>query len=418
MTDTPLRFAVLAEDATLPRLLEEAFEESGLAADVVLRIDTTLDEGVEHAAKLRWADIQILVAEVGRDLGAAVEGLARVATEAPGASVILTGPGLPSDALLKLIRAGAMEYLPNPVDAGDLAAALRRVVSKRGAMEGVVRHPGRIFCILGAKGGSGVSTTAVNLALEVRALSGEPTLLVDFDLLEGGLELLLDLQPRYTIVDVVGSFHRLDEGLLKSFIMTHSSGLDVLAAPRTALEGEQVSPEQAAQLLRVLRGHYARVIVDMGNVLTSVALGAMTEADELMMVLVPHLEALRNAKRSMATVRKVAPQLTKDLHVVVNRFTPDPPIAIPEVERTLDAEVQSILLLDEAMARRTASGGRPAALSAPSKYGKQLRALAVAATGVQSSSRQRGLLSSLFGRFLHRNGSKAPASQRARTSAK
>ena len=368
-------------------------------------------------AKLRWADIQVVVAEVGGDLSAAVEGLSRVAAEAPGASVMLIGPALPADALLKLIRAGAVEYLPHPVDAGDLGEALRRVLSRRGAMEGVVRRPGRTLCVLGAKGGSGVSTTAVNLALEIRALTDEPTLLVDLDLLDGGLELQLDLQPRYTLLDVVGSFHRLDEGLLKSLVLTHPSGLDVLAGPRTALEGEQLSPDQAAQLLRTLRGHYARVIVDMGNALTSVALGALSEADELMMVLVPHLECLRNAKRTYATLHKVTPQLEKDLRVVVNRFTPDPPIAIPEVERTLDAKVQTVLPLDEAMARRTASGGRPAALAGQSKYGKQMRTLAAATAHVEPSSEGRGLMWTLFGRFLHRNGSKAPASKRARTPA-
>ncbi len=419
MNDAPLRFAVLAEDLALARLLQEAFDETEVKAELALTIEATFEAGADQLASLRWAGAQIILGQVGGDPPAVVDALRRVATEAPGTIVMLAGPNLPSDALLKVMRAGAVEYLPGPVTPSDVSDAVRRVLRRRAAWEGEGHRQGHTYAIFGAKGGSGVTTSAVNLALELRRLTGEPTLLLDLDLLDGGAEVQLDLQARYTLVDLIGSFHRLDEGLLHSFVLTHSSGLDVVAAPRTALEGEKLTPEEVAQLVRVLRVHYTRVVMDVGNVLTSVALSALSEADQLALVVTPHLECLRNAKRVTAALAQRASRPKQDTHVVLNRHVPDPPIAIDEIERALGSPVRTILPLDDAMMRRSACGGRPAVLAGSSKYGKHIRTLAFAVGQLEEPTDGAGFVRSWLGGLLHRNGNgngkSAPAVRRVRT---
>jgi pilus assembly protein CpaE len=412
-----MRFAVLARDPALAGLLQSAFDETGLEAQIALKVDGTLDDGSGPFAKLRWAGVHFLVAEVGDDLAGAIETLRRVMDEAPGTTVALVGPPLPADALLSVIRAGAVEYLPVPVTPQELQDAVRRVVVRRSAWEDDVRREGRTFGVFGTKGGSGVTTTAVNLALDLVALTGEPTLLVDLDLLDGGLEGQLDLQPRYTLADLVGSFHRLDEGLLRSFVLTHPSGLDVLAAPRSALEGEKIEPEQVVQVLRVLSAHYAQVVLDVGNALGSVALAALAEADELVMVLTPHLDSLRNARRVGSALRLRSERPTADMHVVLNRFVPDPPIAIAEIERALGSPIGTLLPFDEAMMRRSACGGKPAVLAGPSRYAKALRVLTLSAASIVVPTNGRGRMRSFLGGLLKRNGTQPPTPARPRTSA-
>jgi len=411
MSETPpLRIAVLAEDMALARLLQAAFGESGVDAALALKIEGVLEEGDVHLPKLRWAAAQILLAQVGHDVAGAVDTLQRVVSELPGTTVMLAGPTLPADGLLKVMRAGAAEYLPSPVTPGDVSDAVGRVLARRRiASGGEIRREGRALALFGPKGGSGVTTTAVNVALELRRLSGESTLLVDLDLLRGGAEAVLDLQARYTLLDLIKSFHRLDEGLLNSFVLTHPSGLDVLSAPRSALDGEKVTPEEVVQLVRVLRAHYARVVMDVGNVLTSVALSALVEADDVAMVLTPHLEGLRNARRMTAALGQRAPEHKRDMHVVLNHFVPDPPIAIDEVERALGTSVRTVLPFDQAMHRRSASGGRPAALAGPSKYAKNIRAFAIAAGEIDVPVKSAGLVRSWLGGLLRRNGNGATA---------
>jgi pilus assembly protein CpaE len=409
----PLRIAVLAEDVALARLLQDSFKESGVEADLAMKIEGILEGGAAHLPKLRWAGAQILLAQVGQDVGAAVDTLQQVVGEIPGTTVMLAGPALPADGLLKIMRAGAVEYLPSPVTPTDVAEAVGRVLARRRASAGgEVRREGRALALFGPKGGTGVTTTAVNLALELRKLTGDSTVLVDLDLLGGGAEALLDLHARYTLADLIKSFHRLDEGLLSSFVITHPSGLDVLTAPRTALEGEKVTPEEVVQLVRVLRAHYARVVMDVGNVLTSVALSALTEADAVALVLTPHLEGVRNAKRMVGALGQRAPDLKRDMHVVLNRFVPDPPIAIDEIERALGTNVRTVLPFDEAMHRRSACGGRPAALTGPSKYGKNVRGLALATGELEPPAKDSGRVRSWLGDFLGRNGKRASAPHR------
>lgn len=404
MTESPLRIAVIAEDMALAHLLKDAFAEAGIEADLTLTAESTMQDGVEHLSKLRWAGAELLLGQVGDDVTATVDMLRRVAMEAPGTTVMLAGPVLPSDALLKVIRAGAVEYLPSPVSAGDIADAVHRVMSRRAGHNVEADSRGRTFGVFGAKGGSGVTTTAVNLALELRDLTGESTLLVDLDLMDGGAEVHLDLQPRYTLTDLISSFHRLDEGLLHSFVLTHASGLDVLAAPRTALEAEKLTPDEVGQLVRVLRTHYKRVVLDMGNILTSVALSALAETDDLALLVAPQLECLRNAKRVVSVLAQRAIRPQGNTHVVLNRYSSDPPIALEEIERALGSKVGTTLPVDEAMMRRSACGGQPAALAGPSKYGKQIRTLATTLGELKEPVDSTGLVQSLLGGLFSRNG--------------
>jgi pilus assembly protein CpaE len=71
-----------------------------------------------------------------------------------------------ADLLLKAMRAGAKEFLAQPLDEGEVKAALlsfRRVAQTAAVKEPV--HAGRIINVMGAKGGVGTTTVAVNLAM-------------------------------------------------------------------------------------------------------------------------------------------------------------------------------------------------------------------------------------------------------------
>jgi pilus assembly protein CpaE len=72
-----------------------------------------------------------------------------------------------------------------------------------------------------AKGGSGSTTVATNLAIHLHQLTGKKVLLVDLDLELGEIALFLGVQPRFNLVDLVRNFHRMDEELLASYIEQH-----------------------------------------------------------------------------------------------------------------------------------------------------------------------------------------------------
>ncbi len=84
--------------------------------------------------------------------------------------------------------------------------------------------------VTGSKGGVGTSTVALNIAVQLAMQTKSSTLLVDLARPFGQISLMLDLEPRFTILDALERIERLDERVLASMTMRHKSGVDVLLA--------------------------------------------------------------------------------------------------------------------------------------------------------------------------------------------
>jgi Flp pilus assembly CpaE family ATPase len=107
--------------------------------------------------------------------------------------------------------------------------------------------------LLGCKGGAGVTFTAVNLAQSLSAHRQEPVLLLDLDLPTGGICSILDLQPRYTILDLVENFDQIDPQYLKDIITTLEDGPDILPGPQRFEDSELLQTQHIDNILKYLR---------------------------------------------------------------------------------------------------------------------------------------------------------------------
>jgi pilus assembly protein CpaE len=160
--------------------------------------------------------------------------------------------------IVNAMRAGAREFLERPVTASHLLEAFVRISAKK---RKVVREErrGKVFTIVNAKGGSGATTIAVNLALALQAAHGH-TALVDLAPL-GHVALHMNLKPVFSVADAIRNLHRLDNSLLESYMARHSNGLQVLTGPSQPVPMEPSSAE-FARLFDMLVGHFRYVVVD------------------------------------------------------------------------------------------------------------------------------------------------------------
>ena len=79
--------------------------------------------------------------------------------------------------IVSAMRAGAREFIERPTTTTDLLEAfVRLTAAQRKVQPGGTR--GKVFTVVNAKGGSGATTVAVNLALALQAAHGN-TALVD-----------------------------------------------------------------------------------------------------------------------------------------------------------------------------------------------------------------------------------------------
>jgi MinD-like ATPase involved in chromosome partitioning or flagellar assembly len=85
-----------------------------------------------------------------------------------------------------------------------------------------------------------------------------------FDLELGDSAVLLGLNPRFTLADVVANAKRLDRELLGGLVTRHGSGLVVMAGPEELHTPAAFENGDLTKLLYLFQEQYAYVVVDAG----------------------------------------------------------------------------------------------------------------------------------------------------------
>jgi pilus assembly protein CpaE len=185
--------------------------------------------------------------------------------ELPDAAVFAVGPLTQPQLIVSTMRAGVREYIERPTSTTDLLEAFVRLTATR-RKPGRETSRGKVFTLVNAKGGSGATTVAVNLALALQSLHHN-TALVDLAPL-GHCALHLNLKPAFTVSDAVANLHRLDSSLLDSFMAHHDRGLQLLAgsAMPTILDP---SASDFARLFDTVVGLFRYIVVDASSRLDS-----------------------------------------------------------------------------------------------------------------------------------------------------
>jgi pilus assembly protein CpaE len=178
--------------------------------------------------------------------------------ELPPVALFAVGSISQPQVIVGAMRAGAREFIERPTTTTDLLEAFVRLTA---AQRKVNREgtSGKVFTVVNAKGGSGATTVAVNLALALQSAHGN-TALVDLAPL-GHTALHMNLKPLFSVADAIRNLHRLDSSLLESFMTRHGAGLQLLAGPNIPVAVEP-STAEFARLFDMLIGHFRYVVVD------------------------------------------------------------------------------------------------------------------------------------------------------------
>ena len=198
--------------------------------------------------------------------------------------------------------------------------AVRRTAARREAASAGARLPCVTHVFLGAKGGAGTTTVAVNCAVELARLTKRPTVIVDLKTCLGEVALFLGVRPRFTVLDAIENLHRLDKDFLKELVSQHKSGLDIIAGSEQFDRPNAQDVGAIEELLRILARTYDYVIVDAGNTINSCAVAALYAADTVFLVTNPDVPSIRNAQRLVERVRQLGAG-SERVKILLNRVS-------------------------------------------------------------------------------------------------
>jgi pilus assembly protein CpaE len=309
---------------------------------------------------LEQPDIYII--DFDRDREKAVRTAERIREVLGRAAIFALSSSPTSDLIIRAMRCGCSEYLFNPLDRGELLRSLARARERRSEKRQPIR--GRVLSLVGAKGGSGVTTLATHLGASLAKLQKRKTILIDYHPQLGDASFYLSL-PKHTyhFFSLAENTHRLDPELLEGFLVRHPSGLDVLQAP-DGLDptNNGVSADAIGHTLEFLRSRYQFIVVDCPPGLDKQNMAVIVHSDELYLVTTPEAPALRHLVHHLDQLRSFdyAPERVQ---VVLNRQSKKAAVSDEQVEKASGKRIHWKVPNQYPEVARTFNTGSPAPAS-------------------------------------------------------
>jgi pilus assembly protein CpaE len=263
---------------------------------------------------------------------------------------------------------------------------LERALGSRSKPEAAPR--GRLLTVLGARGGVGATTFAVNVAWLLAHDAPRKVALVDLDLRFGTVALSLDLEPTHGLREVLESPDRIDSLFVSSAMARESETLSVLSAEEPPGDRLKIEPAAFDALAGDLRGNFDWIVVDAARGSAVPEERLLAQSDKIVLVSDLSLAGMRDAVRLAGWIRSVAARA--EFLVVVNKQGAHAKAEVPraDFERGVEAKIAQLLPYDPKVAGAASNAGRPIAVAAKgSALAKALRQSANMIAGPEASAR-------------------------------
>jgi len=222
-----------------------------------------------------------------------------------------------------LIRAGAHDVVPLPLNIEDLEASLAPVadeLSNRHSAVGTANA--KVVSVIKSVGGVGATAMVSQLAIRFaanEAAHGRGACLIDLDVQFGDVAFQLGLQPKLSLADLLEAGARLDGSLVRATTTEHQSGLRVIAAPPEMMPLEGISSEHLTQIVDLATREFGTVFVDLPTNWTNWSLSLVARSDLVLLVTELSVAGLNRAKRQLRLLDS-QDLGGLDVRVIVNRY--------------------------------------------------------------------------------------------------
>ena len=259
----------------------------------------------------------------------------RLQAEYPDIFIFAVSASSDAEHIISAMRNGCADFLTKPIQHEALHTALRRAEIKQRERSHNKKNRGKVISVIGAKGGTGVTTLALHLSLSLARESGKKCLLVDQHSALGDSSLYLGVgRHKYSFYELAASMDRLDEELLHGFVLHHESGLDLLDSPESVDFTAYATPAAIEQTLSFLSESYQYIVVDCPPGLSDATLSTLSQSDQIAIVLTAELPAVRNAMRYTDYLSKLGMNST-NFFLVLNRFSKKASLGEERLRKTL-----------------------------------------------------------------------------------
>jgi pilus assembly protein CpaE len=300
--------------------------------------------------------------------------------------LVLIGDEISASDYKRLVRTGAGDWVSAKSGVREVTDIIERRRQEASTSNGTAvrvgdsRRPVTVSFVPSA-GGVGNSTLVLETAAflkKEKTTSQRKICVVDLDFQTSHMCDYLDSEPRLQIEEFSGAPERLDDHLFEIFTTHHSSGIDVLAAPRSKFSSDRLNVNALDALFNMITRRYDLVLIDHPLNWFSWTPQVIAASDAAVITGINTIPHLRRIGETLAKVRSSGAPSMK-VTVVLNRCERTLVGMIARrnhVERVLRDE-QIFFVSERAEATESVNMGVPMMLSSSAaKLQKELAPLA------------------------------------------
>ena len=388
-----LKVGVASQDAAGMAYLSACLQQTGLVSSVTEWLVS--EPGTSRSGK-RESLPDVMLLDLPNNIESYFEFAAYLHRLRPSLCIIACStvqkPG--TELLMQAMRTGVREFLSKPIDSGALRKIMERCIREKGSVGiGMAR---KLMVVVGAKGGVGTTTVAVNLGVQLSQVTRNRVALLDFARPVGHVGLMLDLQASYSIRDATENLDRLDSHFFGGLLTTHGNRLKVLAGTNHPDDWQRIPESALVRVLSVAQSTFEFVVVDYGSVYLSEWKEILHLDPTVLLVAQTDVPALWALERHVSAA--LAHGLKPDrIHIVVNRWSRNDDEALKSVEKSIGLPIHTRLPNDFRKVSEATNLGIPLSRNHNNNLVSRFRNMAAQFAEIPLTSRaKRTVLGSLF----------------------
>jgi len=387
-----LTAAIASSDLTSSAQLLAGLEQTGLVASVLQWVVPTdrLPDSADHMPDVVFLDLArdpdpfFVFANQLRRIKPAVKLIACSAAVPPQPSL-----------LLEAMRSGVQDFLGKPVQAESLKDLLLRV---REDLHTTKDFPSqdKLIVVMGAKGGVGATTVAVNLGVQLTTFARKRTVLLDFARPLGNIHLLLDLHPKFGLRDAVEGLERLDSHFMAGLLTKHKTKLEVLGGTTQPEEWQSIDVNVLDRVVNVAQNSFDVVLLDIGSQFSGEWAAILRSARMILIVSEANVPSLWTLERRLLALKGFG--IPQDrARILINRWHKGDDEVLKSIQKDINRPIFASLPNDFRKASQAVNLGTPLMENHNNTLTNRYRQIAGQLVGIDASvDEKKSPLSSLF----------------------
>lgn len=283
----------------------------------------------------------------------------------PMTQVVVVSEDKYYDTVLRAMRNGASDFVTYDATLDELSLAVNRAgeialqdkmkvhtfdykdfEAPKQPLQPTGPQNGKIITVFSPKGGTGVTTLAVNLAIALQ--ENENTVaIVDSSMQFGDVAIFLNEMGKFSILDLMPRIYELDTKVIEDVMLLHKgSGLRVLKAPVRPELAEQVTGNNLTKVLEMMREMFSYIVVNTSSFISDPVLAALDAGDVVVLVCNQEVVSIKSARAFLDLWDGFG--LSKDrILIAVNRYIKQDVISKEKIGESLKHPVAITLPFDE-----------------------------------------------------------------------